>query len=260
MRKSDTESRRLFLQKAGACLTFLGSGGPAIAAMSTPASASPAWATGGTANIQRTYMDPFAKGLGDLCEVPFRRTTEGPCYSPSPRREDISAGRDGLPTRLALKVVDSACRPLPDAEVDIWHCDNNGVYSGDGMRAARFCSGGNQQALQRKDFRGVTTCDEDGTAWFSTCFPGWYPGRAVHIHFIVNVYGRRTLTSQLAFDDGLVDEILASQPTYAARGEPDTHNRDDGIFPTRGIEAFRMHTERMPDGVLLGWKTLMLDL
>ena len=261
MSQAEKPSRRTFLQRTGACLALLGTAAPPLRAASNSDSTIPAgnWASGGTGAIGKGYPDPFADGLGAVCDVPFPRTTKGPCYSPSPVREDISAGRDGLPTRLCLKVVNSDCEPVSGAEVDIWHCDTEGIYSGEGMPAARFCTGGNNEYLKRNDFRGITTSDSQGNAWFSTCFPGWYPGRAVHIHFMVTVNGRTTITSQLGFDDALVDGILDTQPAYAHRGKPDTHNRDDGIFPSRGFDAFAMHTARMPDGVLLAWKTLMLS-
>jgi len=39
-------------------------------------------------------------------------------------------GRPGLPLRLAITVLDiRSCLPIPNAVVDLWHCDSVGLYS-----------------------------------------------------------------------------------------------------------------------------------
>jgi len=64
----------------------------------------------------------------------------------------------------------------------------------------------------------------DGVAHFTTIYPGWYRGRAVHIHFKIRSSASATaayeFTSQLFFDDALTDRVHAQQP-YAARAEVD---------------------------------------
>ena len=217
------------------------------------------WASGGTQSMIGDYPNPFDEGLGNVCEVVVQNTTEGPCYSDTLAREDISEGLDGLPTRLCFKVVDSQCNPVAGAVVDIWHCDAAGIYSGSGMMAVNFCTGGNAEYISNDWFRGTQTTDADGMVYFSTCFPGWYPSRAVHIHFMVKVDGRTSVTSQVCFDDGLVDEILANEPVYAANGTPDTHNYDDTVFPSSGYESFQMGTRKMSDGAMLAWKALRIS-
>ncbi|MCY0965738.1 intradiol ring-cleavage dioxygenase [Parathalassolituus penaei] len=216
------------------------------------------WATGGTSSISVEYENPFADGNGDVC-VLTEATTEGPCYSGTEDREDISEGRDGLPLRLCFRIVDSNCEPVEGAILDIWHCDPYGVYSGDDMTAVNFCTGGDSYYTSNNFFRGRQTSDADGLVWFSTCFPGWYASRAVHIHFKVMVGSRTWVTSQVCFDDSLCDEILANEPVYSSHGEPDTHNYDDTVFPSSGYEEYMMSTEQMSDGSMLAWKALMIN-
>jgi protocatechuate 3,4-dioxygenase beta subunit len=147
--------------------------------------------------------------------------TEGPYYLDLDlMRRDITEGRPGLPLDLAVKVVDAgSCEPIADAVVDVWHCDAEGVYSGAQGDDGTFC-------------RGVQVADESGTATFRTVFPGWYTGRAVHIHLKV-IQGGQTWTGQLFFDDATLDTVYALEP-YSSRGAADTPNSSDGIFGQSG--------------------------
>ena len=58
--------------------------------------------------------------------------TEGPYYfDVDAIRNDITEDREGTPLRLALRVLDAgSCEPIPNAIVDVWHCDATGLYSG----------------------------------------------------------------------------------------------------------------------------------
>jgi protocatechuate 3,4-dioxygenase beta subunit len=76
--------------------------------------------------------------------------------------------------------------------------------------------------------RGVQVTDATGNAAFQTIFPGWYTGRAVHIHLKV-VQGGQTWTGQLFFDDATLDAAYAAEP-YSSRGPADVPNEADGIF------------------------------
>jgi protocatechuate 3,4-dioxygenase beta subunit len=143
--------------------------------------------------------------------------TEGPYYLDLDlMRGDISEGRSGLSFELQVKVVDSAsCEAIKDAAVDVWHCDAEGVYSGVQGDDGTFC-------------RGVQVTDGTGSATFRTVFPGWYMGRAVHIHLKV-IQGGQTWTGQLFFDDATLDRVYAREP-YVSRGPADVPNSADGIF------------------------------
>jgi protocatechuate 3,4-dioxygenase beta subunit len=165
--------------------------------------------------------------------------TEGPYFvderlNRSDIRSDPSDGsvKDGRQLQLALRVHEirgDACTPLAGAVVDIWHCDALGVYSD--VRDRSFDTRG------KKFLRGYQVTDPTGTARFLTIYPGWYPGRAVHIHFKIrtNPESRRgyEFTSQIYFDDGLSDQVHAQVP-YRVKGQGRLRNQGDGIFQDGG--------------------------
>jgi hypothetical protein len=70
--------------------------------------------------------------------------------------------------------------------------------------------------------------DAAGIVEFATVYPGWYPGRAVHVHVKAHLGGRTVLTSRLYFPDEVTDEMYQQAP-YVDRGRRDTLNADDGI-------------------------------
>jgi protocatechuate 3,4-dioxygenase beta subunit len=161
--------------------------------------------------------------------------TEGPYFvdeklNRSDIRSDPSDGsvKQGVPLRLVFHVsqIDgSSCTPLTGAAVDIWHCDALGVYSD--VTDPSFSTVG------KKFLRGYQVTDANGTVEFVTIYPGWYPGRTVHIHFKIRTDSASQrgyeFTSQLYFDDSLTDQIH-TQPPYAAKGQRTQKNDRDGIF------------------------------
>lgn len=162
--------------------------------------------------------------------------TEGPFYiDPRLLREDITEGRPGAPLAVRLQVVDAACRPLAGARVDLWHCDAAGLYSGfEGQGDARAVSTAGQHFL-----RGTALADEDGIARFGTIWPGWYRGRAPHIHFKVFIDEARVLTGQMFFPDALSEFLYRHVAAYGGRtGRRDTLNQDDGIARQAGETSF----------------------
>ena len=148
--------------------------------------------------------------------------TEGPYYLDLDLvRRDITEGRPGVPFDLAVRIVDAvSCEPLEGAAVDVWHCDAEGVYSGVEGDSGTF-------------LRGIQMTGADGAASFRTIFPGWYTGRAVHIHLKVALGTEDVHTGQLFFDDATLAAVYESEP-YAARGAPDTSNDADGIYGESG--------------------------
>lgn len=205
-----------------------------------------------------SYPDPFASNPGTMCRL-YPPQTLGPCYAQDPMmRADISDGLDGLPTRVSFLVVQAdGCTPVTDATVDIWHSGSHGIYSAYAMGTT--CNPGTENVIDDMFCRGVQAVDETGRCHFSTVFPGWYRGRTLHIHFTVRIGGREVVTSQLYFDDDLVDEILA-QGYYQARGDRDTTNTQDFIFSSGGAtpEQVIMEHAKRPDGVLHVWKVLAI--
>lgn len=167
--------------------------------------------------------------------------TEGPYFIDERlRRSDIRSdttdgmAQEGVPLHLAFRVSRIAgnnCLPIADAVIDVWQCNATGVYSGFRDINGRFDTRGH-------DFlRGYQNTDSRGVAEFVTLYPGWYGGRAVHIHFKVRTgtgsQGAHEFTSQLYFDDSLTDEVHAEEP-YRSRGQRAVRNKDDGIFRRGG--------------------------
>ena len=172
--------------------------------------------------------------------------TEGPYWveenlNRSDIRTDPSDGsiRPGVLLNLKVNVVNqsgSTCVPLAGAKVDIWHCDAGGVYSDE---AANNSKG-------KKFLRGYQTTDERGRVQFVTVYPGWYPGRAVHIHFKIRgaPEGKRVaFSSQLYFDDALSDRVFTRKP-YAERGRRSTRNAADFLYRGGGPQLTLAPVER----------------
>jgi protocatechuate 3,4-dioxygenase beta subunit len=196
-------------------------------------------AASGGANQQPgapAQVSATAATAASICVV-TPEETEGPYFVDellyrSDIRTDPSDGsvKEGVPLQLTFAVggiSGGACTPLAGATVDIWHCDALGVYSDE--RA--------QNSVGQKFLRGTQVTDANGMVTFTTIYPGWYMGRAVHIHFKVRTdplaTTGRVLTSQLFFDDALTDQVYTQAP-YNTRGMRDTRNSRDSIYATGG--------------------------
>ncbi len=161
----------------------------------------------------------------ELAETPVcvvrPELTEGPYYvDVDMLREDVREDRAGTPLALTfnvLQISDDGCMPMEGALVEIWHCDADGVYSGVNAASGQTW------------LRGAQPTDANGVARFTTIYPGWYPGRCVHIHFKIRPTETREFTSQLFFPDAATTEIHTRDP-YAAKGQPDRLNSSDSIF------------------------------
>jgi protocatechuate 3,4-dioxygenase beta subunit len=161
---------------------------------------------------------------GESCPLTPRQT-EGPFhFDPRLVRRDIREGRPGVPLRLKVQVVGAAdCSPAERARVDVWHCDAAGAYSGyDSERTAGEAW-----------LRGTQLADADGVVEFETLYPGWYAGRATHIHVKAWTTDRREIASQIYFPDDLSDRVYGESP-YRGRGVPRVRNGDDGLFRSGG--------------------------
>jgi protocatechuate 3,4-dioxygenase beta subunit len=192
--------------------------------------------------------------------------TEGPYWIENAlTRRDIREGKAGLPLLLTLTVQNaSACTPIANADVEIWHCDASGVYSGyesqsagaDGGRSGAGAppsgmpptggpssgapptggADGGGHATPTSDthyLRGHQISDEDGRVDFVTIIPGWYVGRTPHIHLKVHVGGQVAHTGQIFFSEKILSQVYELSP-YSSHGQPDTSHADDGIYAQAG--------------------------
>lgn len=188
------------------------------------------WLTGGGIIPRRVFA-----GEAESACIVRPEQMEGPYFVDerlhrSDIRSDPASGqiKQGTPLMLTFQVMRlnaRNCGPLPGAQVDIWHCDATGVYSD--VQDPWFNTTG------QKFLRGHQITDVRGEVWFITIYPGWYPGRTVHLHFKIRTgssAGRSfDFTSQLYFDDTITDHVF-SAPPYAERGPRTARNRQDHIF------------------------------
>jgi protocatechuate 3,4-dioxygenase beta subunit len=149
-----------------------------------------------------------------------------------PTRRDVTEDRDGVRLALGLVLGDERGTPTAGGTVEIWHCDAAGRYSGFPPPAGAP----HTEYVRGQTFlRGSQPTDSAGRVEFRTIYPGWYPGRTVHIHVIVRA-GGETFTSQLYFPEEATAAVFASPP-YSERPGRDTTNATDTIFPTGGEPA-----------------------
>ncbi|MEA2766372.1 MAG: hypothetical protein QOK07_2776 [Gemmatimonadaceae bacterium] len=177
--------------------------------------------------------------------------TEGPFFVDEKlNRSDIrtdpgtAAVAAGIPLSLSFnvsRVANNACTPLTSAYLDVWHCDSTGTYS-------------DVSGSSRKFLRGYQVTDVNGVAAFTTIYPGWYGGRAVHIHFKLRLYAGSSktyeFTSQFFFDDTMTDSVYTQSP-YSSRGSRDTRNASDGIYNSLSANdkaGLTLQTSRTADG------------
>ena len=180
------------------------------------------------------------------------------------------------------------CEPLDDAAVDIWHCDALGVYSGftsmnpdgppGGMGPGLFGRGpggprgpgADEQGpgfdprgfrppdgpgpprprhLDASRFlRGVQVTDNRGRVEFATLYPGWYSGRAIHIHLKVHLGNHVCHTGQLFFPEEITADVAKIEP-YATRLKVHrTLQSEDGVFNGQHGAASMLNLARLEKG------------
>lgn len=150
-------------------------------------------------------------------------------------RIDIRANIDGtrtqpgIPLTLNITVVDTekGCAGLQNAQVDIWHCNAEGVYSDEGVEDTRG----------ETWLRGFQLTGPAGKVQFITIFPGWYAGRATHIHLRVrSKYSAASSardeanTTQVFFPQATVNTVTTKVAPYNSRGANFTTNAGDHVY------------------------------
>jgi protocatechuate 3,4-dioxygenase beta subunit len=161
--------------------------------------------------------------------------TEGPYPYPDGgeinnplQRADITGGQTGVALTLKLAIVnaDDSCAAVENARVDIWHCNKDGYYSGYANQNGLL---GTKNYTSETWLRGYQLTDANGQVTFTTIYPGWYSGRATHIHIEVYVNNVMKKTTQIAFPESVNNKVYASS-LYAAHGANTTSNAADSIF------------------------------
>ncbi|MEV0090284.1 intradiol ring-cleavage dioxygenase [Streptomyces sp. NPDC050738] len=263
-------TRRRAIVAGGAAVAAVGIGGAIV----TTASASEEPAAKG--------KDKGKNPPGEACYKLTAETTEGPYYIDADKiRRNITEDKEGIPFALRIKVIDAeSCKPLRHAAVDIWHCDAIGIYSGYEEASQGGGGGGGTPPSgsptdapsgtptdtptgtpptggpggggggktdptdENRYLRGTWLTDRDGFVDFRTVFPGWYRGRAVHIHTKVHVGGTMTdagyegghtcHTGQFFFDEASVLASAEVEP-YATNTAERTTLTEDTIYDQSGV-------------------------
>jgi len=219
-------------------LALIGAGGAAtfLAACAPGGAASPGGS--GAASASASAVSTAAASAAIATALPAcvvaPELTEGPYYvDVNLERSDIRPNTsDNTPVDGATLTLDwivsqadgSACMPMEGVVVDVWHCDALGVYSGVQGNGGDF-------------LRGFQRTDANGRASFATIYPGWYQGRAVHIHFKIRTDPEASagfeFTSQLFFDDEFSKGVYATG-VYTQKGPQDQLNSSDQIYNQSG--------------------------
>ncbi len=252
--QAELNRRRMIAGAAGAAIAPLAVAGTVLAQdSSTP--------DDGTTTLSSCLLSP--------------EMTEGPYYLDDMLiRKDIAEGKAGVPLALTMTVVNAeSCSPLANAAVEIWHCDANGFYSGfvdnsPGGQAndAGYIDDGSDAGAF---LRGIQLSDDDGNVTFDTIYPGWYAGRAIHIHLSVHVGGEdengtydggtTAHTGQIAFADDITDLVAEVEP-YASRTSTFVLSTEDGIFAPHVDDesVFVTLTQVNPDAIEDGFTGTIL--
>ncbi|MFD7919796.1 intradiol ring-cleavage dioxygenase [Streptomyces sp. NPDC059740] len=273
-------SRRRLLALGGAGAVALTAG----AGTAAQAASRDAVAGSGTAAAARAAA--LASGT---CMQLTAEQIEGPYYIDYELfRKDVVEDRTGVPLLLVLRAVDATtCRPIRNSAIEIWHCDASGVYSGytqtgnGGGGAPPTMTpgspppgGGGGHATPTDDLtwlRGIQMTDHEGFVTFRTVFPGWYTGRAVHVHTKVHTGGSRTSagytggqtchTGQFYFTEAAVQATAGIAP-YSANTVSRVPLDEDGIYPgtgtAGGLLSLAYSPRHVEDGVV-GHITMAVD-
>lgn len=130
------------------------------------------------------------------------------------------------------------CEPLPNVLVDLWHANATGHYAGHGDPAPHLVDeqpqrGGARSGLlsafprgndDETFLRAAWPTDKNGVAQFTSIFPGYYTGRATHVHVKIHPewtplphnssfsIGTTAYTGQLFIDDDINIQVDKLHP------------------------------------------------
>lgn len=188
----------------------------------------------------------------------FRDSFEGPYFiCVGHRGKAIAADRAGQELTVGLRVQTRDCTPLPGAIVNIWACDAEGCYSGHDASPDVPVSGGwhKKPATADRFCRGTLAADADGIAEFDTVYPGYYAGRAIHIHFKVHWQGRSYPTNQSLFPEKINAQVMQLPPCNQRRTVKRRTNASEGrmalstfVIVARGARLLALQNITLPSG------------
>lgn len=251
--RSPTANRRAFLAGAGvsagsAWLAACSGGGGETEPGAEPAATRRSPPDASAEGTSAEALTPAMFEALSVCAL-APDSTAGPFPSREQlNRRDITEGYPGHPLRLGMRVVDDGCQPVAGAQVEVWHTDATGDYSS-------FDDGGSgkDEGEGTTFMRGFQAADSNGIAEFQTVYPGWYGGRAVHVHVRVRVDGADVLTAQLYFDEDYTESVYQTGE-YAQFGSPDTRWADDGLIGDPAVDGtglvLRAAPTRLGEGTL----------
>ena len=172
-----------------------------------------------------------ASGATKVC-AKTQAIEEGPYYlTDTPTRSDVTDGQSGKALTMSFTVMNTACKPIKNARVDIWYANSQGVYSGVANQGDDLGAGVNSGNF----LRGTQFTDVKGVVTFKGIYPGWYPARTIHIHEKIWVGGKQVLTTQTYFTDKQNASVMASAP-YSNRGAQRVTNANDMVLTRGGID------------------------
>lgn len=175
---------------------------------------------------------PSSVAASKMCTV-TQSVEEGPYYlSSTPTRSNITDGQVGKAITLTFTVLDTACKPIKGARVDIWYANAQGVYSGVGSIGDDLGAGVNSGNF----LRGTQFTNAKGVVTFKGIYPGWYPARTIHIHEKIWVGGKEVLTTQTYFTDKQNAAVMSTAP-YNLRGAQRVTNGTDMVLNRGGVNA-----------------------
>jgi protocatechuate 3,4-dioxygenase beta subunit len=179
-----------------------------------------------------------ARALASACASLTPTKEVGPYFvEESLNRSDITTDPAtgiavaGVPLALNFTLLDedNGCTALAGAQIDLWHAAPSGLYSDEAVEGTEG----------KKYLRGYQITDANGRAALTTIYPGWYSGRAVHIHARIRIFSGTTATydflTQLFFDDALTNSVYTHAP-YSSRPGRDTLDSADRVYGTDGAE------------------------
>lgn len=194
-------------------------------------------------------MDAEDAELGVENKTP--RTIEGPLYvSGAPVEHGFARLDDGSDTDGHLLIMHGTVfgadgKPVPGAQVEVWHCNTKGFYS-------HFDPTGEQQPF---NMRRTIIADAQGRYKFQSIIPkgygcppdgptqallnqlGRHGNRPAHIHFFISADGHRKLTTQINIDG---DPLVYDDFAYATREglvPPLVERSDVASMQAHGVDA-----------------------